>query len=295
MSTTAAPIPRRPPGRPQRPWPWLDRGGRFSPLRLSLLIGLLAPGAVLLMLLWAGAMGAEPWKAAMREAGTHAIHILLLSLAVTPLRHIADWPKAATLRRMVGLAALGYAVLHLTLYAGHLAWDLLAVAGEIATRVYLALGFTVLLGLAVLGWTSTDGWQRSLGPRWKRIHRWVYLLAAGGVLHAFLQSKAGVDGAVLLAGFWLWLMGWRLLPGWARAHVGALAGLAVAAALGAAAVEYAWYAIATRLPAERILAANLGLDAGVRSAQWVLVAGVAVALLPWLLRLLRRPARRAAA
>lgn len=275
-------------------WPWRDRAGRFSVLRLSLLLGLLAPGLVLLALLGTGGMGAEPWKAATREAGTHAIHILLLSLAVTPLRHVADWPKAVTLRRMVGVAALGYAGLHLVLYSGHLAWDLLAVAGEIATRIYLTLGFAVLLGLAVLGWTSTDGWQRRLGPRWKKIHRWVYLLAAGGVLHAFLQSKAGVDGAVLLAGFWLWLMGWRLLPGWGRAHAGALLGLAIGAAIGAAAVEFAWYATATRLPAERILAANLGLDAGVRPAQWVLAAGVAVALLPWLRRITRRPARRLA-
>jgi sulfoxide reductase heme-binding subunit YedZ len=282
------------PPRARLRWPWRDRAGRFSALRLALLTGLVAPGAVLLFLLSAGAMGAEPWKAATREAGTHAIHILLLSLAVTPLRHVADWPKAATLRRMVGVAALGYAVLHLVLYSGHLAWDLLAVAGEIATRVYLTLGFAVLVGLAVLGWTSTDGWQRSLGPRWKKIHRWVYLLAAGGVLHAFLQSKAGVDGAVLLAGLWLWLMGWRLLPGWARAHMGALAGLALVVAAGTAAVEFAWYATATRLPAERILAANLGLDAGVRPAQWVLVAGVLVALLPWLRRITRRPARRLA-
>jgi sulfoxide reductase heme-binding subunit YedZ len=282
------------PARKPIAWPWRDRAGRFSALRLSVLIALVAPGAVLLLLLQAGAMGAEPWKAATREAGTHAIHILLLSLAVTPLRHVADWPKAATFRRMVGVAALGYAALHLVLYTGHLAWDLLAVASEIATRIYLTLGFAVLVGLSVLGWTSTDGWQRRLGPRWKTIHRWVYLLAAAGVLHAFLQSKAGADAAVLMAGFWLWLMGWRLLPGWARAHGPALAGLAVLAALAAAGVEFAWYATATRLPAERILAANLGLDAGVRAAQWVLVAGIGVALLPWLRRITRRPARRVA-
>jgi sulfoxide reductase heme-binding subunit YedZ len=288
-------LPQGPPpqARARKPigWPWRDRAGRFSALRLSVLIGLLAPGAVLLFLLQAGAMGAEPWKAAMREAGAHALHILLLSLAVTPLRHVADWPKAATLRRMVGVAALGYALLHLTLYTGHLAWDLLAVAGEIATRIYLTLGFAVLVGLSVLGWTSTDGWQRRLGARWKRIHRWVYLLAAAGVLHAFLQSKSGADAAVLMAGFWLWLMFWRLLPGRWRADGVALAALAVLAALAAAAVEFAWYGTATRLPAPRILAANLGFEAGVRPAQWVLLAGFAVALLPWLRRITRRAPR----
>lgn len=266
------------------PWPWLDRGGRFSALRLSVLIALLAPGAVLLAMLAGGELGAEPWKAATREAGSHAAHILLISLAVTPLRYLADRSKIATLRRMVGLAALGYAALHLVLYAGHLAWDWLAVATEIATRVYLTLGFAVLIGLSVLGWTSTDRIQARMGRRWKALHRWVYPLAAGAVLHAFLQSKARADAAVVLAGCFLWLMAWRALPGRWRAHPAALAALGVAAGLGTALVEYAWYAAATNLPAARILAANLDLAAGMRPAQWILLAGVGVAAIPWLSR-----------
>lgn len=285
MSATLAP-PRD--ARPAFRWPWRDRAGRFSTLRLSVLIGLLSPGALLLAMLADGAMGAEPWKAATREIGAHALHILLISLAMTPLRFVADWPKALTLRRMVGLAALGYAVLHLTLYSGHLDWDLLKVGGEIALRAYLTLGFAVLVGLAVLGWTSTDGWQKRLGPRWKRLHRWVYLLAAGGVLHAFLQSKANADPAAITAGVFLWLMLWRTLPGRWRADGLGLAGLAVAAAAATAAVEFAWYAAATKLPALRILEANLSLDAGLRPAQWILLAGLLVAPLPWLRRVTRR-------
>lgn len=264
--------------------PWRDRAGRFSPLRLAVLIGLAAPGAVLLWLLATQQLGAEPWKAAAREAGRHAAHILLLGLAVTPLRHIADWPKAATLRRMVGLAALAYALAHLLLYAGHLGWDLPAVGAEIATRFYLTLGFAVLLGLAALGWTSTDAAQRRLGARWKRLHRSVYLLSAGAVLHAFLQSRARADTAALMAGLWAWLMLWRLLPGRWRAQPPALAGIALAAALACAAMEFAWYALGTRLPAGRILAANLDLAAGWRPAQLVLAAGLAAALIPLLRR-----------
>jgi sulfoxide reductase heme-binding subunit YedZ len=270
-------------------WPWRDRMGRFSPLRLSVLIGLVTPGLVLLWLLASNQLGAEPWKAATRDAGSHAVHILLLSLLVTPLRFIADWPKVATLRRMVGLAALFYGLAHLTLYAGHLAWNLLELVSEIALRFYLTLGFGVLVGLAVLGWTSTDAAQRRMGPRWKKLHRWVYLLSAGAVLHAFLQSRLGADKAAMLAGFWVWLMLWRLLPGRWRAHPPALMGLALVAALGGVAIEYAWYAAATRFPAARIFATNfeLNLDAGLRPAQIVLVVGCAIAALPWLRRLRR--------
>lgn len=268
-------------------WPWRDRAGRFSPLRLSVLIGLATPGLVLLWLLVSDQMGPEPWKQATRQSGSHAVHILLLSLLVTPLRFIADWPKAATLRRMVGLAALAYGLAHLVLYAGHLAWNLPELVSEIAVRFYLTLGFAVLVGLAALGWTSTDGAQRRMGPRWKALHRWVYLLAAGAVFHAFLQSRLGADKATMLAGFFVWLMLWRLLPGRFRAHPPALMALAVVAALGCVAIEYLWFALATPFPPVRVVAANLDLDMarGLRPAQITLVAGLGLALLPWLRRL----------
>lgn len=283
MSTTTLPAAAR-----AIPWPWLDRGGRFSWMRALVLVSALAPGAVLLWLLGTAQLGAEPWKAASKESGTHAMHLLLASLAITPLRFIADWPRAVTLRRMIGLVALGYAVLHLLMYAGHMAWNLPEIASEIVLRFYLTLGFAVLLGLAVLGWTSTDGWQRRLGRRWKGLHRLVYPLAALGIFHAFLQAKARADSAVLLAGIFLFLMAWRLLPGRFRANPLALAGLALLAGLGAAAVEWGWYAAATNLPASRILAANLDLAAGLRPAQLTVIPGLAVALLPSLLHRLRR-------
>jgi sulfoxide reductase heme-binding subunit YedZ len=282
---------RLPAPAPRIPWPWLDRGGRLSWLRVAVLALAILPGALLLADFAAGALGAEPWKAVTRDAGTLALQALLISLAATPLRFIADWPKALTLRRMLGLAALAYALLHLVLYAGYQGWNMATVASEIVLRFYLTLGFVVILGLCVLGWTSTDGWQRRLGARWKRLHRWVYLLAAGGVLHAFLQSKARADQATWLAGCFLWLMLWRALPGRWRAFPPALAGLALVAAVATALVEYAWYAAATNLPASRILAANLDTAAGLRPAHWVAIAGLAVASLPWLRRLRAAPAR----
>ncbi|WP_203073689.1 protein-methionine-sulfoxide reductase heme-binding subunit MsrQ [Falsiroseomonas ponticola] len=282
------------PDRPSIPWPWLTRGGRFSWTRMLVLVSAIAPGLVLLWLLGSGQMGAEPWKAAAKESGTWAIRFLLISLAVTPLRHVANWPQALTFRRMLGLVALGYAVLHLLMYAGHMAWDLPEIASEILLRFYLTLGFLVLLGLVVLGVTSTDGWQARLGRRWKALHRAVYALAAAGIFHQFLQAKSRADGAVLMAGVFLFLMAWRALPGRWRASPLALAGLAVLAAAGAAGVEFAWYALSSNLPAARILAANLDPGAGLRPAQLTLVLGLAVAVLPWLARL-RWPGRAARA
>lgn len=135
MSATTLQAPR-----PAIAWPWLTRAGRFSWTRLLVLISAIAPGLVLLGMLADGWLGAEPWKAAAKESGTWAIRFLLISLAITPLRFVADWPKALTFRRMLGLVALGYAVLHLVMYAGHMAWDLAEVASEILLRFYLTLG-----------------------------------------------------------------------------------------------------------------------------------------------------------
>jgi sulfoxide reductase heme-binding subunit YedZ len=150
---------------------------------------------------------------------------------------------------------------------------------EIALRFYLTIGFVALLGLAALGWTSTDGWMRRLGRRWKRLHLLIFPIAALGVFHFFLQSKSQLWEAVLAAGLLAWLILWRLLPNRARLHPIALLLLAPATGLAAAGLEYAWYALATNLPADRILAANLDVGFGLRPAVWAAVAAVVPPLL----------------
>ena len=85
-------------------------------------------------------------------------------------------------------------------------------ASEIALRFYLTIGFTVLLGLVVLGVTSTDGWARRLGRRWKRLHRVIYVLGAIALLHYFIQSKSNVSEPAFFSGLFVWLLLWRALP-----------------------------------------------------------------------------------
>lgn len=275
---------------PVPPWPWLDRAGRVSWLKAAALPAVLVPAALLAGQWAAGALGAEPLKALLQGTGLWAIRLLLLSLAVTPLRRVLDWQRVVLLRRMLGLAALGYAVAHLLLYAADQGFSLGTVASEIARRFHLTIGFVALLGLAVLGWTSTDGWMRRLGRGWKRLHQLVFGIAALGLLHFFLQSKTAASEAVLAAGFFTWLLLWRALPAAWQGSVAALLALAPLSALGAALLEYAWYALATNLPAQRVLLANLDLGFGPRPAVWAGIAAVGLALAALLRR--RLPERR---
>ena len=130
------------------------------------------------------------------------------------------------------------------------------VASEIVRRFYLTIGFVVLLGLGVLGATSTNGWMQRLGRRWKRLHRAIYVLGAIALLHYFIQSKSNVSEPVFFSGLFVWLLLWRALPmAWQRSLFALLA-LAVVAAFAAAGIEFAWYALATGINPWRVLAAS---------------------------------------
>lgn len=259
-------------------YPWLDRSGRLSPLKLAVFGALFGPG-LWIAIAWAtDALGAKPLTEAIHQSGDWAVRFLLISLAVTPLRRIANWPKLILVRRMLGLAALGYALVHFSLYVLDQKFDLAKVASEIVLRIYLTIGFVALLGLSVLGGTSTDAAIRRLGGRWQRLHRIVYGIGVLALIHFFLQSKVDVSQPVLMAGFFAMLMGYRLMHrlGMPTAPV-FLAGLAVASGFATALIEAAWYGLKTGVPVLPVLEANLDFEYSIRPAWWVLAVGLALA------------------
>ena len=269
--------------------PWTDRTGKFSPLKAAVLAGLCVPALLLaynaavggLAPVPAGPLGARPLTAAIHETGDWALRFLVLSLAVTPLRRIAQWPKLILVRRMVGLAALFYGLAHFVLYIADQKWDLVHVASEIVLRFYLTIGFVALLGLSVLGATSTDAMIRRLGGNWNRLHKIVYGIGILAAVHFFMQTKADVYQATLIAGFFILLMIYRIANwrGLALSSPIVLAGLAVLGGLATAAAEFAWYGLATGIPPTRVLAANLHFAFQIRPSWWVLAAGLAMAVI----------------
>ena len=265
--------------------PWLDRKGTLSPLRASVFVLLWVPGIVYASRYALGDLGARPVHTLLLAVGEWTIWWLLASLVVTPAKAVLGLPGIVVVRRMIGLAALGYGILHLVLYAADENWRLLHVAAEIVSRFYLVVGAATLAGLAALGWTSRDSWVKRLGPGWKRLHRLAYPLTALGIFHYYLQSKADASAAVLASGLFVGVMLWRLLPTGRDRDAAGLAALAVAAGLTTAALEFAWYGFATRIDPWRALHGELDVSFGLRPAAEILALGLLVAVAVELRRL----------
>jgi sulfoxide reductase heme-binding subunit YedZ len=263
-------------------YPWLDYGGRVSPLRLAVFVSLFLPALYVMAAFPLGWLGSRPVTEAIHQIGLWTIRFIFLALLITPARRLLNWPRLIDVRRMIGVAAFCYIVIHFTLYVADEAFDLREVASEIILRIYLTIGFVALLGLAVLAATSTDGMQRRMGARrWQRLHRIVYGIGVLALIHFFMQSKANVWEPLWMAGLFLWLMGWRLLDWLAPRGRGVplwqVALLGVAATVLTGLGEGAYYAIVINAPLMRVLPTNFSLDIGVRPS-WV-VLGVSCVML----------------
>lgn len=254
--------------------PWTDKRGRFHPLRAATFAILLAPG-IWLLARWLGDMlGPRAVNAAIHSTGYYAVWLLVASLVITPLKALAGLPGIVVLRRMIGNAALFYAILHLLLYATDQNWRLLTIGTEILWRFYLTIGFVSLLGLVALGLTSTDGCARTMGRWWKRLHRVVYAIMVLGLVHYVLQSKLDVSQALLAIGVFAWLMIWRLLPAGRDRTWAPLLGISFAAAAATLACEYLWYRFGTRIDPWKVVMAETDVTFGLRPAGQVLALGL---------------------
>jgi sulfoxide reductase heme-binding subunit YedZ len=272
--------------------PWQDRRGRFSPLKALALTLLALPGTVLLAASTLGGLGAEPVERLQDEAGLWALRFLFLSLAVTPLRLLWRWNELVKLRRMIGLAALFYALAHLWAYMALQDWVATKIASEIMLRAYLLVGFTALAVLVLLGTTSTDAAVRRLGAaRWQVLHRLAYPAALLATVHMFWQTRLDPTQALVMSGLLAWLMAVRLWR-WQTSGVGPAAALGLALAVtGFTAVgEALLFHLRFGVDITAILATNLGAQAGIRPAWWVGALSGAAALGALVRR--RGPARR---
>jgi sulfoxide reductase heme-binding subunit YedZ len=196
----------------------LQRGRHPSPaaitaIRVTVFALALLPLARLGLFAWLGRLTANPIEFITRSTGTWTLSFLLITLAVTPLRRLLDWPWLLRLRRMLGLFAFFYACLHFTIYL----WldqffDAGAIAKDIVKRPFITVGFAAFVLLLPLAATSTNAMVRRMGARaWQRLHYAVYAIATLGVVHYWWLVKKDVTQPLYFATALALLLGYRLV------------------------------------------------------------------------------------
>lgn len=172
----------------------------------------LTPLALLAWKATHGGLGAHPQEFVNRFFGDWALRFLLIALSVTPVRGLTGWNALARFRRMLGLFAFFYACLHVTSYvAVDQFFDWAAIGKDIVKRNYITVGMATFLVLIPLAATSTDGMLRRLGgPRWKKLHRLVYVAGVAGVFHFYMMVKADVREPLIYAAILAALLGYRV-------------------------------------------------------------------------------------
>jgi sulfoxide reductase heme-binding subunit YedZ len=181
-------------------------------------------------------LGADPVAALLHGCGRWTLNFLMITLCVTPLRDLTHSVFWLRFRRMFGLYAFFYVVLHFSVYLfidQNGKWNVLW--QDIAKRPYITIGVLAMLMLVPLAATSTARAMRRLGQRWTRLHRLIYAIAILGVWHFWWQVKSDIRQPLLYAAGLTLLLGYRV---WKRRHairraLGAR-GLAGAAGVGGA-------------------------------------------------------------
>lgn len=159
-------------------------------------------------------LGANPAEALIRASGDWALRGLCIALAVTPLRQMTGWGALARLRRLLGLFAFFYVVLHVSSYLGlDMGWSFEAMWDDVLQRPFILVGALAAFLLLLLAVTSPRRVVRAMGGRnWQRLHRCVHLAAWLALLHFFWMrdAKNNVFEVWIYVGIVLALQAWRV-------------------------------------------------------------------------------------
>lgn len=207
---------------------WLKAAQKHvNKLKALVLVIALSPLAIMLIDYQYANLGIDPLARVIRDTGSWSLIMLLITLIITPLRHMltwlmvrtkasygrrtADWNWIIKMRRMIGLLSSFYAVLHLAIYfwldQGASIDDMLI---DLVERPFLAVGMAAFILLIPVTFTSTNNMIRRLGKNWRRLHRLVYLIALLMILHFWMLTKVGVYTPVPYIMMVFFLLGWRV-------------------------------------------------------------------------------------
>jgi sulfoxide reductase heme-binding subunit YedZ len=185
---------------------------RIRLAKIPVFLFCLVPLALLARKAQTGQLGANPIEVITHATGDWTMRFLLITLAITPLRKVANQPWLIRFRRMFGLFAFFYGTLHLMTWL----WldkffDTREMLADIAKRRFITVGMTAFALLIPLAVTSTAGWIRRLGGRrWNALHRLIYFSAIAGVIHYLWLVKADIRKPLQYAAILAVLLGYRV-------------------------------------------------------------------------------------
>ncbi len=165
----------------------------YTPLQIAMHLYAWSALVALIFDFFTHHLTANPIQAMEQRTGRHAITLLVLTLACTPLKTLFGWRELLKRQRALGLYTLMYATVHVIIFINldyGLAWSL--IIQTIIQKPYILFGATVFLMLIPLGITSFDIWKVRLGKNWKRLHQIIYLIAPIAVLHFALSKKGDI-------------------------------------------------------------------------------------------------------
>jgi sulfoxide reductase heme-binding subunit YedZ len=173
-------------------------------LRRAVHVGALIPFVVLVRDYFTNNLTINPIQEATQRTGDTAVILLVLSLAVTPLMSLTRFRALAPSRRPLGVYAFAYALVHVLIFVAvdyGLNWKL--VIETIIQKQFTIVGATTFILMIPLAITSTKGWQKRLGKKWKTLHKLAYLTAPLAILHYAWALKADISlpltfGAIIL-------------------------------------------------------------------------------------------------
>jgi sulfoxide reductase heme-binding subunit YedZ len=166
------------------------KSSRYTPLQIAMHVYAWSVLVILIVQSFTGSLSANPIQELQQRTGRHAITLLILSLACTPLNTLFRWSELLKRRRALGLYAFMYATIHVIIFVNldyGFAWSL--ILQTIAEKPYILYGLAGFLMLIPLAMTSFDVWKKRLGKRWKRLHQTIYLILPIVLLHYALGKK----------------------------------------------------------------------------------------------------------
>lgn len=186
-------------------------------IKPAIFVVALVPLAWIIFLTVNNDLGANPIETLNRYTGDWVLRFLMITLAVTPLRKLTGWNALLRYRRMLGLFAFFYVCLHFLSYAWLDQNFVLAdIIKDVIKRPYITVGFASFLMLIPLAVTSTNAMVRRLGAkRWQKLHRLVYAIGIGGVVHFLWLVKSDIREPLVYAVILTLLLGYRF---WNRVH-----------------------------------------------------------------------------